>query len=45
MFLVSLVSKQNKAFVMARKGKERGIGKQADKHLSGVGGLENHERF
>ena len=34
MFLVLLVSKQNKAFVMARKGKERGIGKQDDKHLS-----------
>lgn len=45
MFSVSLVSKQNKAFVTARKGKERGIRKQDNKHLSRVGGLENHDRF
>ena len=34
MFHVSLASKQNKAFVMARKGKERGIRKQDNKQLS-----------
>lgn len=45
MFSVSLVSKQNKAFVTACKGKERGVRKQDNKHLSWVGGLENHERF
>lgn len=45
MLQVSFVSKQNKAFVIACKGKERHIRKQDNKHLSSIGGMENQERF
>lgn len=42
-FKYPLESKQSKALVLACKRKERGRGKQGNKHLSWVSGTENHE--